>query len=59
MRVYLCSVCVDTPLTVRPTALLFILLLPSLSCERAPVFVAFGVGVGQQPQQQPNSGLWL
>jgi len=57
------SLCVYTPLTVSPTALLLLFLLPlllllSLSCERALVFVAFGVGVGQQ-QSQPNSGLWL
>lgn len=53
-------VCVEPPLAVSPTALLLLLLLPSLSCERASVFVDFGVYVGQQQQQQqPNSGPWL
>lgn len=52
-------VCVEPPLAVSPTALLFLLLLPSLLCERASVFVDFGVYVGQQQQQQPNSGPWL
>lgn len=53
-------VCVEPPLAVSPTALLLLLLLPSLSCERASVCVDFGVYVGQQQQQQqPNSGPWL
>lgn len=52
-------VCVEPPLAVSPTALLLLLLLPLLSCERASVFVDFGVYVGQQQQQQPNSGPWL
>lgn len=60
MNVRVC-VCVEPPLAVSPTALLLLLLLPSLSCERASVFVDFGVYVGQQQQQQqqPNSGPWL
>lgn len=40
--------CVEPPLAVSPTALLLLLLLLSLSCERAPVFVDFGVCLGQR-----------
>lgn len=46
---YLCVCgCIEPPLAVSPTALLLLLLLPSLSCERAPVFVDFGVCLGQR-----------
>lgn len=52
---YLCVCgCVEPPLAVSPTALLLLLLL-SLSCERAPVFVDFGVCLGQRQQRSKNN----